>query len=182
MQTKQVDYPSALHLLALGPPPPCRSSGLPSVSSGPQPWMCSPTGLEQLHRQRCPQALMGRLDLAGADTTPNVVDVNQLVGDGQLALEEIVEPGNDGIEQGLVLVLHLADAGFCDGLQLQRRRGRSPTGAVAACGRSSISPQPCCRHQKSGYRVRAFSSSSASLLAAASTCGRANYKFGRKNS
>ena len=26
--------------------------------------------LEQLHRQRCPQALMGRLDLAGADTTP----------------------------------------------------------------------------------------------------------------
>jgi formylglycine-generating enzyme required for sulfatase activity len=25
--------------------------------------------LEQLHRQRCPQALMGRLDLAGADTT-----------------------------------------------------------------------------------------------------------------
>jgi hypothetical protein len=26
--------------------------------------------LEQLHRQRCPQALSGRLDLAGADTTP----------------------------------------------------------------------------------------------------------------
>ena len=26
--------------------------------------------LEQLHRQRCPQGLMGRLDLAGADTTP----------------------------------------------------------------------------------------------------------------
>jgi tetratricopeptide (TPR) repeat protein len=26
--------------------------------------------LEQLHCQRCPQALMGRLDLAGADTTP----------------------------------------------------------------------------------------------------------------
>jgi tetratricopeptide (TPR) repeat protein len=26
--------------------------------------------LEQLHHQRCPQALMGRLDLAGADTTP----------------------------------------------------------------------------------------------------------------
>jgi tetratricopeptide (TPR) repeat protein len=26
--------------------------------------------LEQLHRQRCPQALMGRLDLAGADTMP----------------------------------------------------------------------------------------------------------------
>ena len=26
--------------------------------------------LEQLHRQRCPQALIGRLDLAGADTTP----------------------------------------------------------------------------------------------------------------
>jgi hypothetical protein len=26
--------------------------------------------LELLHRQRCPQALMGRLDLAGADTTP----------------------------------------------------------------------------------------------------------------
>jgi Tfp pilus assembly protein PilF len=26
--------------------------------------------LEQLHRQRCPQALMGHLDLAGADTTP----------------------------------------------------------------------------------------------------------------
>jgi hypothetical protein len=26
--------------------------------------------LEQLHRQRCPQALMERLDLAGADTTP----------------------------------------------------------------------------------------------------------------
>jgi hypothetical protein len=26
--------------------------------------------LEQLHRQRCPQALLGRLDLAGADTTP----------------------------------------------------------------------------------------------------------------
>ncbi len=26
--------------------------------------------LDQLHRQRCPQALMGRLDLAGADTTP----------------------------------------------------------------------------------------------------------------
>ena len=26
--------------------------------------------LEQLHSQRCPQALMGRLDLAGADTTP----------------------------------------------------------------------------------------------------------------
>ena len=26
--------------------------------------------LEQLHRQRCPRALMGRLDLAGADTTP----------------------------------------------------------------------------------------------------------------
>jgi tetratricopeptide (TPR) repeat protein len=26
--------------------------------------------LEQLHRQRCPQALMSRLDLAGADTTP----------------------------------------------------------------------------------------------------------------
>jgi len=26
--------------------------------------------LEQLHRQRCPQALMGRLDLARADTTP----------------------------------------------------------------------------------------------------------------
>ncbi len=26
--------------------------------------------LQQLHRQRCPQALMGRLDLAGADTTP----------------------------------------------------------------------------------------------------------------
>jgi tetratricopeptide (TPR) repeat protein len=26
--------------------------------------------LEQLHRQRCPQALLGRLDLAGANTTP----------------------------------------------------------------------------------------------------------------
>jgi hypothetical protein len=26
--------------------------------------------LEQLHRKRCPQALMGRLDLAGADSTP----------------------------------------------------------------------------------------------------------------
>ena len=26
--------------------------------------------LEQIHRERCPQALMGRLDLAGADTTP----------------------------------------------------------------------------------------------------------------
>ena len=26
--------------------------------------------LEQLHRQQCPQALIGRLDLAGADTTP----------------------------------------------------------------------------------------------------------------
>jgi len=29
--------------------------------------------LEQIHRQRCPQALMGRLDLAGADTTPGLI-------------------------------------------------------------------------------------------------------------
>ena len=40
----------------------------------------------------------------------NVVYVNQLVGVSQLALEEIVELANYGIEQGLVLAIHLAAA------------------------------------------------------------------------
>ncbi len=49
------------------------------MRSDPQLWRCSPGGigkttllqkLERLHRQRCPLALMGRLDLADADTTP----------------------------------------------------------------------------------------------------------------
>ena len=66
------------------------------------------------------------------------------------------------------MALHLAGAGFSDGPQLHSRRGRTPPGAVAACKKSSASPQPCCRSRKSGYEVRAFSSCSACLLAAAS--------------
>jgi len=42
----------------------------------------------------------------------NVVYVNQLVGVCQLVLVEIVELGDYGIEQGLVLALHLAGADF----------------------------------------------------------------------
>jgi hypothetical protein len=92
---------------------------------------------------------------------------DQLVEISQPALEEIVELGDYRIEQGLLLNLHLTGAGFCDGLQLHSRRGRTPTGAVAACNKSSASPQPYCRSRRSGYRVIVFSSSSACLLAAA---------------